>query len=58
MKTPGLAHRGARRIVAACGKAGVKALAGERFLAPCDVGEYYYTEDHYNSFRRIRSECR
>jgi ribonuclease T1 len=34
--TPGLKHRGARRIV-----------AGRE-------GEYYYTEDHYRSFRRIR----
>ena len=34
--TPGLTHRGARRIVAGRG------------------GEIYYTEDHYESFRRIR----
>lgn len=34
--TPGLKHRGARRIVAGRG------------------GEYYYTDDHYESFRRIR----
>ncbi|MSQ60867.1 MAG: ribonuclease [Betaproteobacteria bacterium] len=33
--TPGVAHRGARRIV-----------AGQRT-------EYYYTQDHYRSFRRI-----
>lgn len=33
--TPGLRHRGARRIVAG------------------RDGEYYYTEDHYQSFRRI-----
>ena len=54
VKTPGVAHRGARRIVAGCGSAGVKASGSERLLAPCDAGEYYYTEDHYNSFRRIR----
>ena len=36
VKTPGVRHRGARRIVAGRG------------------GERYYTEDHYNSFRRIR----
>ncbi len=35
VKTPGVQHRGARRIVA-----GVP-------------GEYYYTSDHYNSFKRI-----
>jgi ribonuclease T1 len=34
--TPGVRHRGARRIVAA------------------RSGEFYYTEDHYASFRRIR----
>ena len=38
--TPGLNHRGARRIV--CG--------GERPQAP---DACYYTEDHYASFRRI-----
>ena len=42
--TPGARDRGARRIVAGAG-------------ASDDVrtsGEYYYTDDHYNSFRRIR----
>lgn len=41
--TPGLKHRGARRIVAgqgACGDVGCS-------------GEYYYTGDHYKTFRRI-----
>lgn len=38
--TPGLDHRGARRIV--CG--------GEQPRHPDDC---YYTEDHYSSFRRI-----
>jgi len=38
--TPGLSHRGARRIV--CG--------GEQPRAP---DACYYTEDHYASFRRI-----
>jgi ribonuclease T1 len=44
VKTPGARDRGARRIVAGAGSAG-------------DVrssGEYYYSDDHYNSFRRIR----
>ena len=36
VRTPGVRHRGARRIVAGSG------------------GEYYYTEDHYRSFKRIR----
>ena len=36
VRTPGVRHRGARRIVAGSG------------------GEYYYTEDHYSSFKRIR----
>jgi ribonuclease T1 len=42
--TPGARDRGARRIVAGAGSAG-------------DVrssGEYYFSDDHYNSFRRIR----
>lgn len=43
VRTPGARDRGARRIVAGLGKGG-------------DVrssGEYYYTEDHYSSFRKI-----
>lgn len=42
--TPGLGHRGARRIVAGAGRED-------------DVrrsGEYWYTGDHYRSFRRIK----
>ena len=44
VKSHGERGRGARRIVAGAGAAG-------------DVrrsGEYYYSDDHYNSFRRIR----
>jgi len=44
VKTPGARDRGARRIIAGSGAAG-------------DVrgsGEYYYSDDHYSSFRRIR----
>lgn len=36
VETPGLDHRGARRIVTGNG------------------GEFYWTEDHYESFERIR----
>ncbi len=36
VKTPGVRHRGARRIVAGTG------------------GEFYYTADHYETFKRIR----
>jgi ribonuclease T1 len=42
--TPGSRDRGARRIVAGRGTGG----------DPATSGEYYYTDDHYNSFRRIR----
>ncbi|WP_237111460.1 ribonuclease domain-containing protein [Nocardioides sp. WS12] len=35
VETPGLSHRGARRIIAG------------------DGGEFYWTEDHYESFERI-----
>ncbi|MFC5301466.1 ribonuclease domain-containing protein [Azospira restricta] len=38
--TPGARNRGARRIVAGS--------------PPATSGEYYYTDDHYRSFRRIR----
>ena len=40
VRTPGVSHRGARRIV--CG--------GQKATAP---DACYYTEDHYASFRRI-----
>ncbi|MFA7293066.1 MAG: ribonuclease domain-containing protein [Rhodocyclaceae bacterium] len=38
--TPGSRDRGARRIIAGS--------------PPKTSGEYYYTDDHYRSFRRIR----
>lgn len=43
VQTPGVSHRGKRRIVAGAGPQG-------------DVrnsAEYYYTADHYESFRRV-----
>lgn len=40
VKTPGLRNRGARRIVS----------GGD----PRSSGEYYYTEDHYATFKRIK----
>lgn len=42
--TPGARNRGARRIVAGLGATGNVAFSGE----------YYYTGDHYVTFRRIR----
>jgi ribonuclease T1 len=42
--TPGSRDRGARRIVAGAGDTGDVRTSGE----------YYYTDDHYRSFRRIR----
>ena len=44
--TPGRTDRGARRIVA--GKGSNNSVATS--------GEYYYTADHYRTFRRIREE--
>lgn len=44
VRTPGRADRGARRIIAGQGGTGVASTAGE----------YYYTDDHYETFRRIR----
>ncbi|WP_338016839.1 ribonuclease [Noviherbaspirillum saxi] len=40
VKTPGARNRGARRIVS----------GGD----PVSSGEYYYTDDHYATFRRIK----
>lgn len=40
VKTPGMRNRGARRIIA----------GGE----PVSSGEYYYTDNHYATFRRIK----
>jgi ribonuclease T1 len=40
VRTPGARDRGARRIIA----------GGDPRLS----GEYYYTDDHYQTFRRIR----
>lgn len=59
VRTPGARDRGARRIVAG-GCDGPPAPAAKpgrnqpHFVAPCAAGEYYYTDDHYASFRRIR----
>jgi ribonuclease T1 len=44
VETPGSRDRGARRIVAGAGSTGSIQTSGE----------YYYTDDHYRSFRRIR----
>lgn len=44
VRTPGARDRGARRIIAGSGASGDVRTSGE----------YYYTDDHYNSFRRIR----
>lgn len=44
VRTPGSRDRGARRIVAGKGSTG----------DPSTSGEYYYTDDHYETFRRIR----
>ncbi|MEI7612602.1 MAG: ribonuclease domain-containing protein [Betaproteobacteria bacterium] len=42
--TPGSRDRGARRIIAGEGRSGDVGTSGE----------YYYTDDHYRNFRRIR----
>ena len=61
VRTPGARDRGARRIVAGgCGSSArpdrqrANREAGPYYVAPCVGGEYYYTEDHYASFRRVR----
>ena len=42
--TPGSRDRGARRLIAGSNRSGDVATSGE----------YYYTDDHYRRFRRIR----
>lgn len=44
VRTPGSRDRGPRRIVAGRGATG----------DPATGGEYWYTDDHYETFRRIR----
>lgn len=44
VRTPFSRDRGARRIVAGSGRTG----------DPATSGEYFYTDDHYETFRRIR----
>lgn len=53
--TPGVRHRGARRIVVGCERQRAASPSpGLLRLVHCrDGGEFYYTADHYRSFRRI-----
>jgi ribonuclease T1 len=53
--TPGLKHRGARRIVVGCERQPAAQAAPAPLRLPhCrGGGEFYYTADHYRSFRRI-----
>lgn len=53
--TPGVRHRGARRIVVGCERQRpASPPSGLLRLAHCrDGGEFYYTADHYRTFRRI-----
>jgi ribonuclease T1 len=57
--TPGLTHRGARRLIVGCdrGRAADGAAAGTASYAGlhdcAGPAEVYYTEDHYRSFRRV-----
>jgi ribonuclease T1 len=53
--TPGVQHRGARRIVVGCElQRPASQPSGLLRLAHCrDGGEFYYTADHYRTFRRI-----
>ncbi|MFZ5538618.1 MAG: ribonuclease domain-containing protein [Pseudomonadota bacterium] len=44
VRTPGSRDRGPRRIIAGRGATG----------NPATSGEYWYTDDHYETFRRIR----
>jgi ribonuclease T1 len=59
VETPGLRHRGARRLVVGCARAGA---AARRSAGPGPFSGFrdcsgpahvYYTEDHYQSFRPV-----
>ena len=69
VQTRGARDRGARRMVAggcADGAAGRSATTGAQggaarssprvFAEACGSAEYYYSDDHYRSFRRIREQ--
>jgi ribonuclease T1 len=53
--TPGVRHRGARRIVVGCERQREsRPPPGQLRLVQCrNGGEFYYTADHYRTFRRI-----
>ena len=57
--TPGVRHRGARRMVVGCEREKLQQQRaqqppGSLRLAHCrDGGELYYTADHYRTFRRV-----
>lgn len=58
VNTPGLKHRGARRLVVGCERGAVsRSAAGAGpftgFHGCAGPAEVYYTEDHYRSFRRV-----
>ncbi|MDD4910708.1 MAG: ribonuclease [Sideroxydans sp.] len=57
VKTPGISHRGARRIV--CGEvpAGDRPMGAQLLRSdPIALPECYYTADHYQSFKRISDD--
>ena len=53
--TPGINHRGARRIVVGCERQQTLTRSSSLLSLPqCrEGGSFYYTADHYRSFRRI-----
>lgn len=56
--TPGLRHRGSRRLIVGChrDRAPDRPPSGATFVGfrECEgPAEIYYTEDHYRSFRRV-----
>lgn len=54
VKTPGVKHRGARRIVAGgCSFGTKRSKDASPPHVPCARGERYYTDDHYKSFRQV-----
>ena len=56
VRTPGVQHRGARRLIVGCARGDrgtARASAGSRYPECAGPAEVYYTEDHYRTFRRV-----
>ncbi len=59
VRTPGVPHRGARRVVVGCEREQLKSQTAQPQSSPLwqahcrEGGVVYYTADHYRTFRRV-----